>query len=212
MRRTIGSPLGWLLLAILAIPALAQAQSGSGKTTYRWVDAEGHVHFGDSVPIEASKEERQIIDEHGSVRQVLPRQKTDAELVEEQRHQREVQQKRDYDNSLLKTYSTIEDLKKAGNDRLDTIDNHIEQAQKQVNDTQDKFAGLQSKVASAKAGGKEVDPELQRQIDQVDSDLQTNKATLSQLRQDRQKAEDQYLRDVQRYKELQTGMGITTKN
>lgn len=212
MHRTRAAAAGLLAMAAVGLPASASAQGSPGKQTYRWVDADGHVHFGDSVPADAARQERQIIDEHGAVRQVLPRQKSDAELAEEQRREREIQQQKDYDNSLLKTYLTVEDLKKAGNERIDTIDGHIEQAQKQVNEAQQKLADAQSKVASAKAAGQTVDPDLQRQIDQEDADLQTRKAALSQLRQDRQKAEDQYLRDVQRYKELQAGLGITVGN
>ena len=107
---------------------------------------------------------------------------------------------------------TLDDLKKAGNERIDTIDGHIEQAQKQVNDNQEKFADLQSKIASAKAGGQAVDPDLQRQADQYEAALQQSRENLAHLRQDRQKAEDQYIRDVERYKQLQAGIGSTNKN
>ena len=209
MRCTSGLPQACLTVALLVVPCLAAADGQ--KMTYRWVDAQGNVHFSDSPPADAAKQERQVLDEHGAVRSVMPRQKSDAELAEEQRQQREAQQQKDYDNSLLKTYSSLDDLKRAGNDRIDTIDNHIEQAQKQVNDSQQKLADVQSKVASAKAAGQAVDPDVQRQIDQYDSELQNNKDSLAQFRQDRQKAEDQYLRDVQRYQELQAGIGITNK-
>ena len=211
MRCTIFLPAGLVGLVLLAPPMLSMADT-TGKTTYRWVDAEGHVHYSDSVPADASKQERQVLDEHGDIRHVLPRQKTDAELAEDQRRERERQQQIDYDNSLLKTYLTLDDLKKAGNERIDTIDGHIEQAQKQVNDNQDRFADLQSKLASAKAGGQPVDPDLQRQADQYEAALQQSRENLAQLRQDRQKAEDQYIRDVERYKQLQAGIGITNKN
>lgn len=212
MHCTSGTAGAVLMLAALVLPVTALAQGGTGKQTYRWVDAQGNVHFGDTIPADAARQQREVLDEHGDVRKVLPRQKTDAELAEEQRRQREIQQQRDYDNSLLKTYLTIDDLKKAGNERIDTIDSHIEQAQKQVNDSQQRLADVQSKAAAAKASGQEVDPDVERQVEQYESELQNNKDALAQLRQDRQKSEDQYLRDVQRYKELQAGLGITPKN
>lgn len=210
MRRTISTVGGVLALTLVALPAWLMAQNqGTGKSLYRWVDKEGRVHFSDAVPADAAKDERQIIDEHGTVRRVLPRQKTDAELVEEARHERELQQQANYDKSLLKTYLTIDDLKKAGNERIDTIDSHIEQAQKQVTDGQEKVAELRSKAASTQAAGQAVDPDLQRQIEQYESALLQSREQLSQLRQDRQRAEDQYIHDVERYKQLQAGFGIT---
>jgi len=49
---------GWWLKVLLPILLLAfiagtaDAQSDSKKKTYRWVDKNGQVHYGDSVPAE----------------------------------------------------------------------------------------------------------------------------------------------------------------
>jgi chromosome segregation ATPase len=199
------------LALVLPLAALAQQAPGTGKSLYRWVDAEGHVHYSDAVPSDAAKNERQVIDEHGDVRHVLPRQKSEAEQAEDTRREKAAQQQADYDKSLLKTYLTVEDLKKAGNERIDTIDGHIEQAQKQVSETQDKITDMRAHIAAAQAGGQAVDPDLQKQLDNYDATLQQNREQLAQLKQDRQHAEDQYIRDVERYKQLQAGIGITNK-
>ena len=47
---------------------------------YRWVDDQGIVHFGDSVPPEFSKTDRQVLNEHGVTIRELPGEKTAEQL------------------------------------------------------------------------------------------------------------------------------------
>jgi chromosome segregation ATPase len=213
--RNIARSAAGAALALLLVPMLAAADGAppKAKTLYRWVDANGNVHFSDVLPADAAKEERQVIDQYGDVRRIMPRQKTDAELQQEREQARQARQQADYDQSLLKTYPTIDDLKRAGNDRIETLDGQIQQMQKMVNDSQDRVADLRSKIASAQAGGEAApDPDLQRQLDQYETALQHNRENLAQLRQDRQRAEDQYIRDVERYRQLKQGTGMAPKN
>jgi len=52
--------MGWVLLAVLTI---GQAQAGDVKIQ-KWVDSQGHVHFGDQPPTAANTEEM-VIKTHG---------------------------------------------------------------------------------------------------------------------------------------------------
>ena len=53
-----------LLVALCA--GLAHAQSGKDKTKlYRWVDKDGQVHYGDSVPPEYAEQDRDILNRQG---------------------------------------------------------------------------------------------------------------------------------------------------
>lgn len=52
--------MGWVLLAVLTI---GQAQAGDVKVQ-KWVDSQGHVHFGDQPPTAANTEEM-VIKTHG---------------------------------------------------------------------------------------------------------------------------------------------------
>ncbi|HEX4329582.1 MAG TPA: DUF4124 domain-containing protein [Burkholderiales bacterium] len=47
------------LLLCAALAALAAASAGAGEI-FKWTDAEGHVHFSDSVPREAEKRARPV--------------------------------------------------------------------------------------------------------------------------------------------------------
>src|SRR4026209_733931 len=51
-----------VLLAFLAGGALAQDK---GKKVYRWVDKNGQVHYGDSVPAEYAEQDRDVLNKQG---------------------------------------------------------------------------------------------------------------------------------------------------
>jgi len=52
-----------VLLALLA--GAAGAQSDKQKKLYRWVDKNGQVHYGDSVPAEYSEQDRDLLNKQG---------------------------------------------------------------------------------------------------------------------------------------------------
>ena len=56
-----------LSAALLALVAgAADAQSGKDRTKlYRWVDKNGQVHYGDSVPPEYAEQDRDILNRQG---------------------------------------------------------------------------------------------------------------------------------------------------
>ena len=97
-----------LVICILAGPAFPQSSK-----LYRWVDEDGIVHFGDSVPPEYSKLEQQVINEHGITVDIIRGKKTAEELADEAqvqqlRKKRELDRRRD--QALLATYLTIEEI------------------------------------------------------------------------------------------------------
>jgi hypothetical protein len=201
----------WLLLVALVPLAASVFAQTAGKKLYRWTDANGTVHFSDHVPPEAVKEERDVLSpKSGSVKAVLPRQKTEEEMAEDARRAKAEQQQADYDKYLLKTYSTVADLEKVRDERLSGLDVRVQQAEKLVNDTQDAVAEMRSRAAGAQASGQPMDPDLQREIDAYDSTLTENRTSLAHIRQERQRAADQFARDIERYKQLQGG-GVAAK-
>ena len=98
-------------LAITLVFSTAQAQQ-SGKL-YRWVDEDGQVHFGDSIPAEYSEIEKHVVNEHGVAVETLRGKKTAEEIAEEERLAalaRDEEIRKRQDAALLATYMTIEEI------------------------------------------------------------------------------------------------------
>lgn len=89
------------------------ALAAETQKLYRWVDKDGVVHYGDSVPAEYADIERQVVNEHGITVDVLRGKKTAEEIAEEKRleelqTQRELQRRADI--ALLATYLSIDEI------------------------------------------------------------------------------------------------------
>ena len=65
---------------IVLVASLLAVTAGAQEKLYRWVDSEGVVHFGDSIPAEYSELERQVVNEHGITVDVMHAKKTEEEL------------------------------------------------------------------------------------------------------------------------------------
>jgi len=95
---------------LLSLPLAASADEGR---VFKWVDAEGQVHFGDSIPVEYSELPKEVLNEHGVAIDNLAGKKTLEELAREKLEHEQMlareKQKR-ADTALLATYMTVEEI------------------------------------------------------------------------------------------------------
>jgi len=94
----------------LLFPLVASAQH---TKVYRWVDAEGLVHFGDTIPAEFAEYPKEVLNEDAVTIANLEGKKTaeqlEAERIEnEKRVAQELRQRAD--QALLSTYLTVEEI------------------------------------------------------------------------------------------------------
>jgi hypothetical protein len=103
----------YLIFSAVLLSLSLSAVAESPQKLYRWVDAEGVVHFGDSVPAEYAEIEKQVLNEHGVTVDVLRGKKTEEEIAEEKR-QEEIQLalelQRRADQALLATYLSVDEI------------------------------------------------------------------------------------------------------
>lgn len=89
------------------------AVADSPQKLYKWIDEDGVVHFGDSVPARYSDLEKQVLNEHGVTVDVVRGKKTAEEKAEEAR-QAEIrlaqEMQRRADQALLATYLSVAEI------------------------------------------------------------------------------------------------------
>jgi hypothetical protein len=99
-------------LALLLLP-LATTAGADDQKTFRWVDKEGAIHYGDKIPAEFAEMEKQILNEHGVTVDTLRGKRTAEEIAEEKRQElmaREIEVQRRQDMALLATYMSVEEI------------------------------------------------------------------------------------------------------
>lgn len=91
---------GFLLLAAVSVAGIAwlSPADASGKV-YRWVDDQGVVHFGDSIPPEYSRERHEVLDARGTRSTVHGEAQKPAAPAHDNR-----------DRALLATYASVTEI------------------------------------------------------------------------------------------------------
>lgn len=103
------------LTLILVIASLAPfaALAQEGNRVYKWVDEDGVVHYGDSIPPQYAELPKEVVNDHGVTVDNLAGKKSEeeieAERLEEER-QAAIELERRADQALLATYLSVDEI------------------------------------------------------------------------------------------------------
>lgn len=198
-----------ILLVIFGLPAALAAAQEPGKL-YRWVDADGVVHFGDSIPAEYAEIERQVVNEHGITVDVMRAKKTEEERAEEVRQEelrmeRELQRRADM--ALLATYLSVDEI-------IMHRDRRVELFQAQARVTELYLRNLQRRMDSLLEEAKGfkpysddpdaplIDQDLADDMAATRDTIKRHEQNLQRFRRDEQNIVARFDGDVDRFKKL----------
>jgi len=151
-----------LAAATLALSVLASAIGGASaaeqqRKTYRWVDKDGVVHYGDHIPAEYSSTDRQVLNDYGvpvanqdiaMSAEELAAKKEAAKRAEAERQKALLAARRD--QVLLDTYLSVEEIEALRDRRLELIDTQIKVTENYLDGLRDILRQLQEEAASFK--------------------------------------------------------------
>jgi DNA repair exonuclease SbcCD ATPase subunit len=202
--RAQAMPLAGLVLAALIF--LAPAVHAA---TYKWVDDQGVVHYTDKIPPEAINK--------GSVelnRQGIQVKKTDPALTPEQRRVREAEDERARqaakvreeiqrkDRALLQSYTTESEIELSKKRALATIEAQIQSAQAYAATLTKRKEDITGRVAAL--GDKPQPPSLEREVANVNDELQRQAELIAEKRKEIVTVTARYEAAKQRWRELRT--------
>lgn len=151
---------------LICSAAFGQAQ------LYRYVDDKGVTVLGNRVPPEFVSRGYEVLDSNGRVREVIPAAPT-AEELKANRAAREAQDRqRQSDTTLLRLYSSQADLDRAHARQLAQIESLIQAARSEIDGVQDQREGLQERAAVQERAGREIDPQILRDLAHADAETQ----------------------------------------
>ncbi len=192
-----------VLLLSLLICSLAQAK------TYRWVDENGKVHYGDRIPAKYAQQQAQTLNKRGIVVDERNAPKSAEELAAEEAQRKakakaeaEAQEQARYDRWLMSTYSTRDQLLIRRDDQLAILDSRIASGEKSVNQNQASLESLQQRAAKFEEQEKSVPSRISKQILEFETMVRTSNAALDAMRAERDKVNAEFERDLDRWLQL----------
>jgi Domain of unknown function (DUF4124) len=196
--------LGFALLAVCAWGAACRAE---GPATYRWVDDQGVVHYGDSIPPQYSQKESSVINREGVVVAHKDASKSAAELAAQATAQEQAAQQKQHDSFLLATYTSVKDIEQLRDERLEQIKVQRVATEQYVASLGERLTALQTRAQnfkpySTRPDAHKMPDDLAEQMVHTLNDIRAQKAALITNQQDEVKTGAQFQADIDRYKEL----------
>ncbi|MDH3856655.1 MAG: DUF4124 domain-containing protein [Gammaproteobacteria bacterium] len=201
---------------LLALMLSAFSKQTTAGALYKWIDENGQIRYSDRLPPSQVKKKHQQLNSQGVVLTTKEAAKSDEELAaeaeatrrleEEKAKQAKLKEAQDKkDQVLLLTFSSEEELGIVRDNRLDVLDSVIQLINKSINSTQQRLDELHGNAdALYLSKGKEVPGGLAQKIEHFTRKLENRNAQLASKLDEQDKINQQYEKDVARFRELTT--------
>jgi len=203
MRKTI-------LAIVLATSLPVWAFATQNNAVYKWMDKDGVLHYGDSVPAEYAEVEKQVINDAGVTVRVMRGKKTDAEIAEELRlaqiAEAKEKQRRD-DSALLATYQNIDEIVMHRDRRVELFKAQARVTElylKNIKRRLDSLMEVGSKYRpySSDPDAEMIDPKLVEDINETRRTIDRHEMNLNRFHTDEEKIVARFDGDINRFKKL----------
>ena len=208
--RSIKLLLPAVLLALLAGAADAQSDSKQQKKVYRWVDKNGQVHYGDSVPAEYSEQDRDVLNKQGvkvgrEEGTITPEEA--AVKAAEDKAARDEQKRKLRDRVLLQTYQSVQELEILRDARLELVDAQLTIQEQSLSNLRAQRAQIERMAArfapvNQEPGAQLLPEELASDLERSADDITTQESNLIRRREERESIRLTFEADIKRYQEL----------
>ena len=185
---------------------------------YKWRDAQGNLHYSDSVPAEATKFGYDVVNPQGIVVKHVDRAKTADELAEAKlaaskalAERKAAEQRARDDEQLLSTYPQEEDLRRAQQQQLEMLNQQIKSSEVSLRNQEQSLAELLDRAAEAERTGKEFPPDQARQLAVMRKKVDAQKAAVAKQEADRDEASSHFEEEVAHYRELKARIAEARK-
>ena len=199
-----------LAVALVAGGAAAQSQSDKQKKLYRWVDKNGQVHYGDSVPAEYAEQDRDVLNKQGvkvgrEEGTITPEEA--AAMAAEEKAAREEQKRKLRDRVLLQTYQSVKELEVLRDTRLELVDAQLTIQEQSLANLRAQHAKIERSAAryapvNSEPGAEPLPGETAADLARSASDIATQESNLLRRREERETIRLTFEADIKRYQEL----------
>lgn len=210
--------MNWRAQIVLLAGAAVAASAASGQQRlYRWVDEDGNVHYGDRVPPEYSKRDREVLNEQGvsvgredgelTAEERAARERERSEAAAEEAARREVAQR---DRMLLETYLSVADIEDLRDRRLELLDSQIQVTELYLSDLRKRLANLEAEAEryaprSDADDARPLPESLAAELEQTRASIDSYEQQIERTRAEQARLRAQFEDDIERFRELKGG-------
>jgi hypothetical protein len=198
-----------ILLATCLAGSAGAANRPSGPVTYRWVDDQGVVHYGDHVPPQYAQKEHTELNSQGVEVKRLDAEKTPEQIAADSRKQEAVLRQKQHDSFLLTTYTSVGDIEALRDERLQQLKAQRAAAEAYVESLRSRLAALEGRALffapyNSKPGARRMPDDLTEDLVRTLNEMRSQSAALVSQGAEEATLRQQFQADIDRYRQLHT--------
>ena len=202
----VWAAVGLGLMAVAALPVTAADSAGKNQN-YSWVDKNGERHYGDAVPPEYSQAERRVLNSQGVEVQRVDAEKNAQQMAEQRKREQAIQDRAQHDRFLLTTYTSVKDIERLRDERLDQLDGQIKAANAYIDSLDTRLKTLQERALyfkpyNTKPDAHRMPDDLAEQLVRASNDVRSQHKSLDKRHAEQITVRTQFESDISRYREL----------
>jgi Domain of unknown function (DUF4124) len=205
-----------LAFALTCVCAWGATCWADAPAMYKWVDDQGVVHYGDSIPPQYAQKESTLLNRQGVPIGHKDATKSPAELAAAAEAEQQVARQKQHDSFLLATYTSVKDIEQLRDERLLQIKGQRVAAEQYVTSLGERLTALQTRAQNFKPYSTRPDAhrmpdDLAEQMVHTLNDIRTQKAALTSSQEEEAKTQAQFQSDIDRYKELRAAQAAVVR-
>jgi hypothetical protein len=201
--------LGVLIALVGFAPAINAATTSSTdkSVTYRWVDEQGVVHYGDRIPPQYAQKERAVLNSQGVEVRRLDAQRSPEQIAADQRKQEGIARQKQHDSFLMTTYTSVSDIEALRDVRLDQLKGQRFAAEQYVENLHSRLSALQTRAKLFKPynehpGARRMPDDLAEDLVRTLNEFHVQSNVLVTKGEEESTLKAEFQADIERYREL----------
>ena len=203
------STLLFALLTLTCLTAAAGTQSVTPTTHFRWRDAQGVLHYSDSIPPEAVRYGYDVVNDQGLLVRHVEREKTSTEraaaavaAARQAAAKRVAEQQELADRQLLAAYPDESELKEAHQAKLSQLQQSIDTTKSNLRSQEQSLADLLAHAAELERNGETVPADLRKRVSDQRQSVADERTEVARMEREREQTARQFAAELQRYRAL----------
>lgn len=191
---------------------LAATSSGGASRSYRWVDKDGVVHFGDTVPPEYAAQGQSELNRRGVPLRETPRQLSPSEMAAAEKEAADSARRRQRDAFLQSTYTQVRDIEQLRDERLALIEGQMEVARGSIAVNEQRLTSLQERMRnfqpySGSNNARRLPDQLAEEVVRALKERRSLQAVLAARETEKLELRTEFDADIARFRELASQPG-----
>lgn len=198
-----------LVAAAVSAGPTPSSSKTSAPTTYRWVDDQGVIHYGDQIPPQYAGKSREIMNPQGVPVAHFDGQKSPDQLAKEARDRAELIKQKQHDSFLITTYTSVKDIEALRDARLEQLRTQRAAGQQYIESLKARLGALQARALnfrpySVNAGARAMPDDLAEDLVRTLNEMNTQTTAVARQGETETQLRAQFQADIERYRELHT--------